>query len=442
MKPNLFSGQERSAEKMKAKKITAVILSAISAISFTGGTGINAAEKFSVRGDGTAKTSETAEESEEEKKAKEDFISSQLEFSLDMFKKSFAESKGENMLISPISAVPALTMAANGADKETLKEMEAALGGDLSIAELNKRLSEYLSSLYSGEKSKLNMANSVWIKNIKDFGIKLSFLKTNKDYFNAQIFKEPFDKSTVGKINGWVSDNTDGMIDQVINSIDEDTVMYLINALAFDAEWKEPYTEYDISREDFTDINGEKQKAEMMRSAEKVYLSDSKASGFMKPYSGSHYSFAAILPDEGVSLEEYVGSLTAEGLKKMLTEYQLGSVDTKMPKFEYDYDIQLDGILKEMGIKTAFDVDKANFSKIGKMKNGNIYIGSVLQKTFIKVDEKGTKAGAATVVSINATTVAVPTIKKQVYLDRPFIYMIVDNQSHLPVFMGCLTEIE
>ncbi|MCM1054946.1 MAG: serpin family protein [Bacteroides sp.] len=422
---------------MKAKKITAVLLSALIALSCTGGIGASA-ETVSKRTSEKASGSTSAAAEDDER---ESFLSSQLEFSVDLFKKSFAESKGENMLVSPLSAVPVLTMAANGADKDTLKEMEKALGGELSIAELNDRLSEYLSGLYSGEKCRLHIADSVWIKNIKGLSIRFDFLKTNRKYYNAQVFKEPFDTTTVGKINNWVKKNTDGMIEKMIGDIDQDTVMYLINALAFDAEWNAPYSVNDIFRETFTASDGSVQNAEMMRSEEKFYLSDSMATGFMKPYKDGKYSFAAILPNKNVTVEEYVDSLTAEGLLKMLTERKSGAIDTKTPKFKYDYDLRLDGVLKEMGIVSAFDAEKADFSKMANVENGNLYIGSVIQKTFIAVDENGTKAGAATAVEMKNDTIALPPIKKQVYLDRPFIYMIVDNETNLPIFMGCVEEV-
>lgn len=430
---------------MKKQKISAIALSALIALSCTGGMGVsaeNAAKTSAAKEAGTVNTSiNTSSEKETDEKAKESFVSSQLEFSLNMFKKSFAAGNGENMLVSPLSAVPALTMAANGADKETLSEMEKVLGGELNIEELNKQLSQYLNGLYTGEKCRLHMADSIWIKNVKDLVVNLSFIKTNHDYYNAQIYKVPFNEAAVKDINDWVKENTHGMIKKVINTLDQDTVIYLINALAFDAEWNRPYSADDLSDGIFTASDGSGQKAEMMRSEEKVYLSDGKAVGFMKPYKGGKYSFAAILPNKNTTLEEYVNSLTAEGLQKLLTKYTLGSVDTKTPKFEYDYDIRLDGILKEMGMTSAFDGDKADFSEMGKMKNGNLYIGSVIQKTFIKVDEKGTKAGAATAIAMENAVISVPKVKKQVYLDRPFIYMIVDNESHLPIFMGCLENL-
>ena len=430
---------------MKKKKISAIALSALIALSCTGGMGVsaeNAVKTSAAKEAGTVnKSINTSSEKETDEKVKESFVSSQLEFSLNMFKKSFAAGKGENMLVSPLSAVPALTMAANGADKETLSEMERVLGGELSIEELNRQLSEYLNGLWSGEKCRLHMADSIWIKNVKDLVVNLSFIKTNRDYYDAQIHKAPFNAETVKDINDWVKDNTGGMIKKVINTIDADAVMYLINALAFDAEWNRPYSTDDISDGIFTASDGSRQKAEMMRSEERVYLSDGKAVGFMKPYKGGKYSFAAILPDKNITLEEYVNSLTAEGLQKLLTKYTLGSVDTKTPKFEYDYDIRLDGILKEMGMTSAFDGDKADFSEMGKMKNGNLYIGSVIQKTFIKVDEKGTKAGAATVIAAENAVISVPKVKTQVYLDRPFVYMIVDNENYLPIFMGVLRSL-
>lgn len=168
------------------------------------------------------------------------FIKSQAEFALALFKESMKD--GVNSLVSPLSVTLALAMTANGADGETLAEMEKLLGGDIPIDELNEYLHTYVSRLPSDEKAKLNIANSIWFKDDEDsLVVNKDFLQRNADYYGASAYKSPFDDSTVGDINGWVDENTDGMIKKLLDNIPEEAVMYLINAICFDAEWSNPF---------------------------------------------------------------------------------------------------------------------------------------------------------------------------------------------------------
>ena len=370
-----------------------------------------------------------------------DFINSQMGFSVNLFKECYKDNQGENMLISPLSAVPALAMTANGADNATLKGMEEVLGGGMPVDELNKYLKEYLGSIKSAEE--MHMANSIWFRDDADrLTVEKDFLQTNQSYFNSEIYKAPFDESTVKEINGWVKENTHGMIDSIIQNLKPEDIMCLINALAFEAEWLDPYTTDQIYDGVFTDCKGEDKTAEMMHSEENVYLLDNNATGFLKSYKGDKFSFGALLPNEGVSVEEYVSSLTAESLLKTLTENrEEGPVYVTIPKFKYDYSTELTEPLKNMGMADAFNMGSADFSKLGKSQNGNIFIGTVLQKTFIEVDEKGTKAGAATAVIIADGCAVADPEPKSVILDRPFVYMIVDNETGLPVFMGVVNTL-
>ena len=179
----------------------------------------------------------------------------------------------------------------------------------------------------------------------------------------------------------------------------------------------------------------------MMYSSEYAYLQEEQAQGFIKYYSDRKYAFAALLPEEGVSLRDYVASLTGERLYELLSDPVEIDVETAIPKFEAEYDILLNPVLEGMGMQSAFDPGAADFSGIGTSLNGNLYISRVLHKTYIAVDEKGTKAGAATAVEIQDECCIEPAEKRIVYLDRPFVYMIIDCQENLPVFIGTVTEL-
>lgn len=366
-----------------------------------------------------------------------------MELALDLFHRSVAAGGEENLLISPLSIQLALAMTANGADGQTLQEMESALGRGIPLEQLNEYLHSYADGLPSEKKAKLSIANSIWFRDRADqLTVNESFLQTNSNYYGAEVFKRDFNATTLKEINNWVDHNTDGMIDKIIDTIDDASMMYLINAMAFEAEWAEPYNEYAISEGSFTTLAGNQQTVSMLHGSETTYLSDGRATGFTKPYAGGKYSFAVLLPNEGEDLYDYISSLTGQQLAEMLNSTEDVKVITQMPKFSYEFELTMNDILAEMGMPTAFDGKMADLSRLGSSTAGNLYIGKVLHKTFIQVDGMGTRAGAATSVEIYCGSANAPATNiKEVIVDRPFVYMILDNETNLPIFMGCVTEI-
>lgn len=360
------------------------------------------------------------------------------DFAVRLFKESFKDNK--NTLISPLSVLVALSMTANGAEGETLSQMEAVLG--MPIDQLNSWINNYMSNLPEEEKYKLSLANSIWFKDTETFTVNEDFLQTNADYYGAGIFKAPFDSSTLKEINKWVEDNTDKMIKDILDEIPKDAIMYLVNALAFDAEWQSIYKESQIRDGQFTTEDGVKRDVELMYSSENKYLEDEKAKGFIKYYKDRKYAFVALLPNDGVTVSEYIASLDGEHLNEMLLNAEAAVVRTAMPKFETEYKVEMSNILGEMGMTDAFDYTVSDFSKIGKSTDGNIYISRVIHQTYINVDGKGTRAGAATVVEMNKATAMAPSEPpKEVYLDRPFVYMLIDCETNLPFFIGTMMDV-
>lgn len=361
------------------------------------------------------------------------------DFAVRLFQECFRADG--NILVSPLSVINALAMTANGARGETLEQMEALFGTDLDS--LCSYLYNYNKSLPTDKKYKLHSANSIWVRDNLSFTVQPDFLQANAEWFNADVYMAPFDGSTLKDINKWVSENTDEMIPEILDEIPDAAVMYLINALAFDAEWQSVYKEYQVREGIFTREDGTPQETEMMYSTEYTYLQDTQAQGFLKYYNDAKYAFAALLPDEGVSLEDYMASLTGEGLHKLLSNPEGTAVETAMPKFEAEYSTLLNDILENLGMKDAFDSGTADFSGLGSSLDGNLYISRVIHKTYIAVDEKGTKAGAATAVEVNSESAMMgPDEVKTVYLDRPFVYMIIDCEENLPIFIGTVTDLE
>lgn len=350
------------------------------------------------------------------------------DFGVRLLRESMEE--GKNTLISPVSVLSALAMTAGGADGNTLTQMEAVLG----------QSAEALNNWYkygAPEDEALHLANGIWFKDDPKLMVEADFLQTNADYYGAGIYKAPFDTTTLKDINSFVEENTKGMVKDILDEIPEGAVMYLVNALAFEAQWKDVYKETQVHETEFTTESGEKQSVELMWSEENRYLENDLATGFIKPYQNDRYAFAALLPKENVTVAELVQSLSGEDLRNLLANSQTVMVNAAMPKFEAEYSTQMSEVLKAMGMTDAFDSSLADFSRLGSHTDGNICISRVLHKTFISVAEKGTKAGAATAVEMVGGCAAEMEMKN-VVLKRPFLYMILDTESNIPVFIGTL----
>ena len=361
------------------------------------------------------------------------------DFGVRLFKTSIEE--GENTLISPLSVLYALAMTANGADGETLAQMEQVLGMD--VDNLNSYMLAYLDLLPETKDYKMSLANSIWFKDDPNFAVEQSFLQTNADYYGAGAFKAAFDEGTRNDINNWVKEHTDGMIPEIIDEIPDEAIMYLVNALAFDAKWADEYEEHQIREGRFTMEDGTRQDVDMMHSEEYTYLEDDLATGFIKYYKDRKYAFVAMLPNEGVSVSQYVDSLTSEHLRELLNNPQDLTVFASIPKFETEYDIEMSEVLQEMGMTDAFDWRVADFSRLGtyNVDGMNICISRVLHKTFISVSEQGTRAGAATAVEMVAEGAMEIVEFKEVVLDRPFVYMLIDCETNLPFFIGTMMNV-
>lgn len=359
------------------------------------------------------------------------------DFGTHLFQECFTAEK--NTLISPVSAAYALSMVANGAKGETVKQMEEVMG--MPINELNNYLYSYEKALPQGDKYKYHLTNSIWFKNDEKLTVNDDFLQINADYYDAEIYKSSFDETTVKDINHWVKQNTDGMIPKIIETIPEKAVMYLINALAFEAEWDEKYEKKQVREGAFHRLDGSEEDVEFMFSNEFTYLEDENTTGVLKYYKDHSYAFVGLLPKVGVSMEEYVSSLSGEKIHTLLEKRENRTVMTAIPIFEIEYSSELSETLEKLGIKNAFDFNTADFSGLGNYEEENIYISKVLQKTYISVNENGTKAAAITAVQ-NESASAVPEEIKKVYLERPFVYMLIDCETNIPFFIGTTMQIE
>jgi len=267
------------------------------------------------------------------------------DFSADIFTHSIKHDA--NTLVSPLSVMYALAMTANGAQGQTLAQLEEVFGTD--IWQLNQYLYSYRMQSAGSREAKLNIANAIWLRNDSGLTISEKFLQTNADFYNAGIYSAPFDKTTVKEINDFARRSTDGMINKIIDDIPADRIMMLINAIVFDSRWKDEYKKSQITDAFFTDYTEAQQPVQMMHSEEDVYLLDENAQGFAKYYKGGNFAFVALLPDEDVDITEYAASLNGEKLAGIMKNYAKCTVNVGIPEFTADYSAEMRDISTETG---------------------------------------------------------------------------------------------
>ena len=364
----------------------------------------------------------------------DDFLSNMSNFSLSLFRETLTKND-KNELVSPISAALCLALINNGANGNTRTQIETLFGMETDA--LNRALYAYTSSLHSSTDCKVNIENSIWLKE-NALNVKPSFLQTNADWFDAQIYAAPFDQTTVTDINNWCSNATEGKIDKMLNEIPPLTLMYLINAVDFDAKWEKTYESSDVFKHDFHSYDGAEKSLDFLRSKENIFLSDEHAVGFTRPYKGNEYSFMALLPNEGVDIYDYAASLTGESWLTLWENSDTRLVNAAIPEFTYEAELSLNETLQALGAADMFNPILADFSNIDETQA--IYCDTVKQKTFIELDRIGTKAAAITIGEPKYSSMA-PVDEIYITLDRPFIYAIVDNENHLPLFLGMVTNL-
>ena len=367
-----------------------------------------------------------------------------INFSVELLKRSLTE--GENSMISPASVEFALVMALNGAEGDTLTEMLTVLCPNATTEEINAFVKDLDSMLTYSEGADFHVANSMWNnETILGDCLNETFADTLKEDMNAEARMLPFNDKAVKEINVWVDDNTNGMITELLNEISPDVAMYLINAIAFEGEWEDEYKEHQIDENGiFTNAAGAKEQARMLNETGMDYFENDNAIGFMKYYDGREYAFLAMLPKEEGAIEDFVADMTAEDYtafyESHTTEYD---VITKLPCFTYSYGLSMNDALKDMGMPTAFTEGAADFSPMVTDPTVNLFISNVIHKTYIELDESGTKAAAVTAVEMRCESCAEPEPReiKEVLLDRPFVYAIVDVESGLPIFIGTVNSV-
>ncbi len=360
----------------------------------------------------------------------ENFIEVLADFSGKLYSAVSEENKG-NMIFSPLSVMYALSLCANGAAGETLREFEELFGGT-SISDMNQYLFTLRNCLDKEGDSKVNIANSVW-GNRDSFEISRDFADVAKRYYNADAESVSFsDSNSLDLINKWVSEKTDGMINNAVDDLDPSLAMILLNTILFDGVWAVQYEDNKIGDAPFANYDGSESKVEFMYSTENSYFEVDGGEGFCKDYKGG-YKFVAVKPYGDV--REFVKNMNVSDILASVKNAG-GTVDVSIPKFEYERKVDLVEILRNLGLERAF-TDTAELGGLQESGKNNLAISDILQNAKIITNEHGTKAAAVTEIMVRYTSIR---MTKTIYLDKPFFYMIVD-ENNAPLFMGTIENL-
>ncbi len=363
-------------------------------------------------------------------------VQANSKFWLKLFKEIDKDEKNKNVFISPLSVSMALGMTLNGANGATYDSMRATLDfSNLSRDEINSAYRSLIDLLVSIDpKVQMKIANSIWHRN--DFTVEPDFINVNKNYFDASVSGLDFRSPTaVETINKWVNDKTQGLISKIIERIPNLTVMYLINAIYFKGNWTYQFDARNTRDELFTLPNQSRvsTKMMMMQEREHSYFANERLQAIDLPYGGGVYSMTIILPRAGTDLSMFLASFSTTEWESLVNSFSQTKAMLLLPKFKLEYSTGLKNALERMGMRIAFIPDVADFTRINK--NGGLFISEAKHKTFVEVDEEGTRAAAVTSIGIGIVS-APPEMR----VDRPFIFVIREKKSGAILFAGKIVD--
>jgi len=363
-----------------------------------------------------------------------EIIEADKAFGFELFREVYSLSEEDNLMISPLSVSYALGMTYNGAAGTTLEAFRDVLHfEDLTNQEVNESYKDLMGQLVTlDDHVEFSIANSIWYR--LGFEALSEFIATNKEYFDAEVEEIDFsDPQTLEIINQWIEDNTNGKIKGMLDFIPGDAVMYLINAIYFNAKWKYEFEKDKTYEDNFNLAGGSGHITDYMivnGTFNYTYNEDFRAVEL--PYGDSAFSMVVMLPSGDKTISDLVANLDVEHWDSWFENSSMTNVQVELPKFKYGFKSLLNDPLCNLGLGVAFS-GAADFSRI--TPGGGIYISRVIHQTFIDVKEEGTEAAAATIVEMREISVIDegPVIFK---VDKPFLYLIKENSTGAIIFMG------
>lgn len=354
-------------------------------------------------------------------------------FGFSVFQKLHEAQPNENIFISPLSISTALTMTMNGAAGETRKAMQKTLElNDWQLENVNAAYEALLNGLpVLDDEVRLQLAQSIWYK--EGYPITESFLTTNEEKYKSEVTELDFSRPDAkDRINGWVNQNTNGLIKTILDEIPEDIVLYLINAIYFKGNWTHPFNADYTYDQIFYKADGTEEEVKMMNhpTISLPFMQTEVFTAVDMPYGDSIYSMSVLVPKEGYSVNAVIAELSTQNWNTWVHQFEPTRIIVGVPKFKMAYEKTLNKVLADLGMGIAF-TDGADFS--GITPGGGLAISEVRHKSLIEVDEKGSEAAAVTIIGVVETSVPIiPTV----IANKPFLFVIRENKTNSVLFVG------
>lgn len=360
------------------------------------------------------------------------------QFSFELFDHVFNPHQQRNVFISPTSIAIALTMTYNGAKGETQSDMASALNlKDLSLKDINTSYQKLQQKWQKADSPvQLSIANSLWAKEGVPF--KHQFLKNNRQYYAAQItnlnFSNPGAKNI---INSWIKEATQGKIERFVNDITPEDILLLINAIYFKGNWAKQFDRNLTTVESFQiSEHFSKPHPLMSQTGKYRYLENDRFQAVSLPYEENQLSMYIFLPNERSDLATFADELTFENWQQWNEQFRLTEGAIKIPRFQLEYEVLLNQALTDLGMGIIFEDNQADFSA---MTSQSVLIDRLKHKTFIEVNEEGGEV--ATTTTIGITTTSLNRVQPfEMIVNRPFFFVINDNQTSTILFMGSVVD--
>ena len=334
-------------------------------------------------------------------------------FQIEIFKSIVkSKSKGKNLIISPLSIYHILSLTTNGAFGDTKKEMLTTLGNK-NQEEMNKN-NKLIYSIINNFKT-VECANSIFVRE-KPLS---TFIEQTKDY-KAQIDE----LKDANKINKWCDEATHGLIQKIIDVVRPDDIMILINAIYFKGIWKIQFDRRLTEKREFLNYQNEKIITDFMKTENTYkYFENDSIQAISLDYQNDNMEGLIILPKNGDDINQYIEKFNQEEYNNILNSLNNQKVNLYLPKFKIKFEIFLEEVLKNLGIKLAFNPSHADFSSMIKNKKNKFYINSIIHSSYIKIDEKGTEATAVTALRFRG---GIPKPDRKIIMDinHPFLFII------------------
>ena len=367
-----------------------------------------------------------------------EMVKSDQSFAFNFFANVYAEESedgGNSFMVSPLSLSMALAMTMNGAEGDTKSVIKEFLKqNEFSEDDINSYYKKLREALLSTDPStKLSIANSIWTNKV--VAIKNDFISRNREYFNSSVEAVDFgDVKTKDKINNWASVNTNGLIENVIESTNIDDLMYLLNAIYFKGIWISEFSKNKTEKKMFTHEDGSTVNVDMMNQTSKFkYKNDDLLQIVELPYGNGAFSMMVLLPQEDKKIGDVIDALNSSDYwVELESGLRVNEVELSLPKFKTEYSKKLNEVLKKMGMGLAF-TDDADFSG---MSDISAKLSFVKQDTYIAVDEVGTEAAAVTTVGVVMTSMPIEPQKVIFNANHPFVYLIKENSTGSILFIG------